>query len=107
MKVLLDSLGKSQDLITYVKDRPGHDLRYAIDATKIHGELGWEPTVRFEDGIAETIQWYLDSGDWLEEVRSGAYRPITRRCTRIGCRVVVRHRLATGYGSPLRGRVSR
>ena len=74
VKVLIDALGKSHDLITYVKDRPGHDLRYAIDATKIRDELGWEPSVVFEDGIAETIQWYLDHGDWLEQVRSGAYR---------------------------------
>ncbi|RKZ18326.1 dTDP-glucose 4,6-dehydratase [bacterium] len=74
VKVLLDALGKSHDLITYVKDRPGHDLRYAIDASRIRDEIGWEPSVVFEDGIAGTIQWYLDNGDWLEQVRSGAYR---------------------------------
>jgi dTDP-glucose 4,6-dehydratase len=74
VKALLDHLGKSHDLIKYVQDRPGHDRRYAIDATRIRDEIGWEPSVVFEDGLAETIQWYLDNGEWLEQVRSGAYR---------------------------------
>jgi dTDP-glucose 4,6-dehydratase len=74
VKVLLDALEKSHELITFVTDRPGHDRRYAIDATKIREELGWQPSVVFEDGIAETIQWYLDHGDWLAQVQSGAYR---------------------------------
>ena len=74
VKALLDHLGKSHDLITYVTDRPGHDRRYAIDATKIRDELGWQPTVVFEQGLAETIEWYRASGEWLEQVRSGAYR---------------------------------
>ncbi len=74
VRALLDHLGKSHDLITYVTDRPGHDRRYAIDATKIREELGWEPRVVFEEGLGETIAWYRDNGPWLEQVRSGAYR---------------------------------
>ncbi len=61
-------------LITYVKDRPGHDRRYAIDATKIHRELGWKPAETFETGIRKTVKWYLDHMDWVENVASGAYR---------------------------------
>ncbi|CAC9976422.1 MULTISPECIES: dTDP-glucose 4,6-dehydratase [Flavobacterium] len=66
--------GTSQKLITYVKDRPGHDLRYAIDATKINKELGWKPTVTFEEGLERTINWYLNNEKWLESVTSGAYK---------------------------------
>lgn len=66
--------GSSQNLITYVKDRPGHDLRYAIDASKINKELGWEPSVTFEQGLAKTIDWYFDNKDWLDNVTSGAYQ---------------------------------
>lgn len=66
--------GTSEELITYVKDRPGHDRRYAIDATKINKELGWAPTVTFETGLSETIDWYLANGQWLERVTSGAYQ---------------------------------
>lgn len=66
--------GTSEQLITYVKDRPGHDRRYAIDATKINRELGWRPTVTFEEGLAETIDWYLDNKEWLSHVTSGAYQ---------------------------------
>lgn len=65
--------GSSEKLITFVKDRPGHDLRYAIDATKIHEELGWEPSVTFEEGLALTIDWYLNNHEWLEHVTSGDY----------------------------------
>jgi dTDP-glucose 4,6-dehydratase len=65
--------GESEKLITYVKDRPGHDRRYAIDATKINRELGWSPSVTFEQGLAETIDWYLENTDWLASVSSGAY----------------------------------
>lgn len=65
--------GKSAELITYVKDRPGHDLRYAIDATKINHELGWSPTVTFEQGLEITIDWYLENQDWLNNVTSGEY----------------------------------
>lgn len=65
--------GDSAKLITYVKDRPGHDKRYAIDATKIHRELGWKPSVTFEQGLSETIDWYLSNETWLCNVTSGAY----------------------------------
>lgn len=65
--------GKSAELITYVKDRPGHDLRYAIDANKINTELGWTPSVTFEQGLEITIDWYLQNQDWLNNVTSGAY----------------------------------
>lgn len=68
------ALGTSEALITYVKDRPGHDLRYAIDANKIKTELGWEPSVTFEEGLEKTIAWYMDNEDWLEQVTSGAYK---------------------------------
>ena len=66
--------GKSAELITFVKDRPGHDLRYAIDASKINKELGWKPSVTFEEGLEQTIDWYLENTDWLENVTSGAYQ---------------------------------
>lgn len=65
--------GTSEKLITYVKDRPGHDLRYAIDATKINKELGWSPTVTFEEGLSKTIDWYLSHEVWLDNVTSGDY----------------------------------
>ncbi len=65
--------GKSAELITYVKDRPGHDLRYAIDATKINKELGWKPSVTFEEGLEKTIDWYLSNENWLNNVTSGDY----------------------------------
>jgi dTDP-glucose 4,6-dehydratase len=76
---LLDELSPTKgissrrDLITYVKDRPGHDRRYAIDARKIKQELGWEPAERFESGIRKTVEWYLGNQEWVENVRSGAY----------------------------------
>lgn len=66
--------GESEQLITYVKDRPGHDRRYAIDATKINKELGWEPSVTFEEGLSQTIDWYLQNTEWLKHVTSGAYQ---------------------------------
>jgi dTDP-glucose 4,6-dehydratase len=66
--------GESEQLITYVKDRPGHDRRYAIDATKINKELGWKPSVTFEEGLSQTIDWYLQNTDWLEHVTSGEYQ---------------------------------
>lgn len=64
----------SQQLITYVKDRPGHDLRYAIDASKINRELGWKPSVTFEEGLEKTISWYLKNEEWLQNVTSGSYK---------------------------------
>lgn len=66
--------GESAKLITYIKDRPGHDRRYAIDATKIKNELGWEPSVTFEEGLSITIDWYLQNEDWMNNVTSGAYK---------------------------------
>ncbi len=66
--------GESEKLISYVKDRAGHDLRYAIDATKIKRELGWEPSLQFEEGIEKTIDWYLENTEWLENVTSGDYK---------------------------------
>jgi dTDP-glucose 4,6-dehydratase len=65
--------GESRKLITYVKDRPGHDLRYAIDASKINKELGWKPSVTFEQGLSKTIDWYLDNTEWMERIVSGEY----------------------------------
>ena len=66
--------GESEKLITYVKDRPGHDLRYAIDASKINKELGWKPTVTFEEGLSKTIDWYIENTTWLNRVVSGVYK---------------------------------
>lgn len=66
--------GESEQLITYVKDRPGHDLRYAIDASKINTELGWKPSVTFEQGLEKTIDWYLANEEWLRNVTSGEYQ---------------------------------
>ena len=66
--------GESEQLITFVKDRPGHDLRYAIDATKINKELGWKPSVTFEEGLSQTIDWYLQNKEWLKHVTSGDYQ---------------------------------
>ena len=66
--------GSSEKLIRYVKDRPGHDLRYAIDASKINKDLGWSPSVSFEEGLSTTIDWYLQNNKWLENVTSGEYR---------------------------------
>lgn len=66
--------GDSETLITFVKDRPGHDRRYAIDATKINQELGWAPSVTFEEGLALTIDWYFENSEWLEHVTSGSYQ---------------------------------
>lgn len=66
--------GSSARLISFVRDRPGHDLRYAIDASKINSELGWSPTVTFEEGLSKTIDWYLNNKDWLDNVTSGAYQ---------------------------------
>jgi dTDP-glucose 4,6-dehydratase len=66
--------GTSEGLITYVKDRPGHDLRYAIDASKINKELGWKPSVTFEEGLERTIDWFLNNQEWLDNVTSGEYQ---------------------------------
>ncbi len=66
--------GADMDLITYVTDRAGHDLRYAIDSSKLQRELGWEPSLQFEEGIEKTVRWYLDNAEWLDQVTSGAYQ---------------------------------
>ena len=66
--------GTSDKLITYVTDRAGHDLRYAIDSTKLKNELGWEPSLQFEEGIEKTVIWYLDNIEWLENITSGDYK---------------------------------
>ena len=66
--------GTSDKLITYVTDRAGHDLRYAIDSTKLHKELGWEPSLQFEEGIEKTVRWYLENQEWLDNVTSGGYQ---------------------------------
>ena len=74
VRLILDRLGKPDSLISYVKDRPGHDRRYAIDSSKVMDELGWKPTVTFEEGINKTIDWYLANTDWLNHVVSGEYQ---------------------------------
>ena len=74
VKTILKELGKPETLITYVKDRPGHDMRYAIDPTKIRSELGWQPETSFDDGIKQTILWYLDNRTWWEHILAGDYR---------------------------------
>ncbi len=74
VKLVLAELGKSEDLITYVTDRAGHDRRYAIDPTKIHNELGWLPATKFADGIKKTVKWYLENKSWWEEIISGEYQ---------------------------------
>ncbi len=73
VRLILKQLGRSEDLITFVKDRPGHDRRYAIDSTKIERELGWRPVTQFEQGMKETIEWYRSNPAWVEHVRSGEY----------------------------------
>ena len=74
VKLIVKELGKSEDLITHVTDRKGHDMRYAIDPEKIHTELGWLPETMFAEGIKKTIRWYLDNRSWWEEIISGEYR---------------------------------
>ncbi|MBR3704162.1 MAG: dTDP-glucose 4,6-dehydratase [Oscillospiraceae bacterium] len=74
VKLLIKALGKSEDLIAYVQDRPGHDRRYAVDNTKITTQLGWSPAYTFEAGIQKTIQWYLDHAQWMERITSGSYQ---------------------------------
>ena len=79
VRLICKALGKSESLITYVANRKGHDMRYAIDPTKIHNELGWLPETKFEDGIQKTIQWYLDNKAWWQEIVSGDYRNYYQR----------------------------
>ena len=63
-----------EDLIEFVEDRPGHDRRYAIDSSKLKNELGWEPSLQFEEGVEKTVKWYLDNKDWMDNVTSGDYQ---------------------------------
>jgi len=79
VKNILDELDKSESLITFVEDRAGHDLRYAIDPSKISNELGWEPTILFDEGIKKTIDWYLDNKEWWENILSGDYKDYYQR----------------------------
>ena len=74
VKMILDALNKPYSLITYVEDRKGHDLRYAIDPEKIHKELGWLPETKFDDGIKKTIDWYLNNKNWWQDILSGEYK---------------------------------
>ena len=73
-RILGNPEGHSLGLITYVTDRAGHDLRYAIDSSKRHNEHGWEPSLQFEEGIEKTVRWYLDNQDWMDQVTSGDYQ---------------------------------
>ena len=79
VKLICKELGKPESLITYVTDRKGHDMRYAIDPTKIHNELGWLPETKFADGIKKTIKWYLENREWWEEIISGEYQNYYRK----------------------------
>jgi dTDP-glucose 4,6-dehydratase len=73
-KMILKLMGKSETMIEYVKDRPGHDLRYAMDFSKAKQELGWEPLVKLEDGLQQTIEWYKNNEQWWRRVKSGEYQ---------------------------------
>lgn len=79
VKLILAELNKPETLITYVKDRPGHDRRYAIDAAKLREELGWSPEYTFEEGLKETIKWYLANQSWMDKVKSGEYKEYYNR----------------------------
>ena len=79
VRLIVHALGKSEDLITYVTDRKGHDMRYAIDPTFIHNELGWLPETKFENGIVKTIQWYMDNRPWWENIINGEYKTYYER----------------------------
>lgn len=79
VRLLLGELDKPESLITFVRDRPGHDRRYAIDSSKIRAELGWQPSVAFEEGMRSTVRWYLDNREWWERIVSGEYRDYYRK----------------------------
>lgn len=73
VRLILKNLDKGEDLIEFVKDRPGHDRRYSLDTSKLRQELGWAPAVKFEDGIKETVKWYRENTDWWQQIKSGEY----------------------------------
>ena len=79
VKLICKELGKSESLITHVTDRDGHDMRYAIDPTKIHNELGWFPETNFIDGITKTIKWYLENKKWWQDIIVGEYKDYYKR----------------------------
>lgn len=79
VKTVLAQLSKPESLITYVKDRAGHDLRYAIDPSKITSELGWVPETKFDEGMKKTIQWYIDNTEWTDEIKNGEYAEYSKR----------------------------
>ena len=79
-RLLGNAEGTSEKLITYVTDRAGHDLRYAIDSTKLKDELGWEPSLQFEEGIEKTVRWYLDNQEWMDHITSGDYQNYYKDC---------------------------
>lgn len=79
VKLMLKKLGKPESLITFVKDRPGHDRRYAVDSQRIRRELGWKPAISFEEGLDATIDWYLEHESWWQKIRSGEYREYYRK----------------------------
>ena len=74
VKTILKTIDKPEELITYVKDRPGHDLRYAMDSTKVENELGWTRKYDFQTGIKETIDWYVNNQEWIDNILSGKYK---------------------------------
>ena len=76
---LKSKVGESAKLISFVKDRPGHDLRYAIDASKIKNDLNWKPRYRFEEGLSETIDWYLSNKNWLDNITSKRYLSLNKK----------------------------
>ena len=80
VRTILKQLGKSEELITYVQDRPGHDLRYAIDSTKAEQELNWTRTYTFEEGIKETVDWYVNNKEWIKDIKSGEYQNSYKKC---------------------------
>ena len=77
-------MGKPEDLIEFVNDRPGHDLRYAIDSAKVENELNWDRTYTFENGIKETVDWYLSHQDWIDNILSGEYKTAYQKTLKLG-----------------------
>ena len=84
VKTILNQMGKPEDLIEFVNDRPGHDLRYAIDSAKVENELNWDRTYTFENGIKETVDWYLSHQDWIDNILSGEYKTAYQKTLKLG-----------------------